>query len=361
MARNATNGSDYPPLSDEANKLVDLFIAEEQEAQQFPQIVKRKERIRSDIIPHVRFRLAGWVDGKPVDLGEDLQRGVVDVEEHLIVDPERVRQELLELPGAMAKANDDLSKLPPDQFPFVRKGAHAYLSDVPTLRKVSERGFVWLAELGPNHIPIGYCHGLDSTPSADTLETVDADFPNLDAYNIVGPHRDYVRANAQRILAIWRTGIRESIPKEELDPSIPCSGPELSLRRLGLGSVLKFLAFRLGQHRERLGVILNVGHLVSPCATADELEMRNFASEQYNSNFLMDMGYRNFSTPIFTRDTKERIADMHWKALGSPKLKKAVERSVQDEGPLHRTGWRRVIDTLEKTAEEAHFQTKKTP
>jgi len=314
---------------------------------------KRQVEQRRDLIHALdglfHFRAIGCRNGMPLDPSEDIEKTVKPIEAKNVVDPLRIQQAFSALPTALAGVDGDYSRLDPKVFDFNQQGQHAFLTTTEQLLDVHGRGFILLAEFGPNHLPVAYCYGLDETPFKGSPPNLDPDYPTLDAGDINHPLRAFIVRNRTNILAIWRTTVEQSIVDPETFRKLGIGVDEkgFSLRRMGIGTIMKFLAMYRGLCLKKIGVTLNVGTLVS--TEQDTLHMPNDASAPYNENFLKDAGWRSKTTSIRMLRPRVDVAEMYWHAY----------RNTIDEGLrktreiLLKMGWTNdFLLQLEKTAAE---------
>lgn len=297
---------------------------------------------------HLDFRLVGSMPQgenpgerqfEMVDVPQDIRQSVLDVEKKHIVDPAHLKQEFqASVPGAQHQ-NEVQKDEVQTQSQLSEKGFQAYLANPEKLQRVHENGAMISAELvlpGGRRVPVGYCYALDAMPEDDP------DFSNL-SYKTLGLP-DSLKAmlipEPEKCQVIWRTTVEKGLPPEllpELDLSnVPATPENLSLRRLAIGSALKYLMIQLGRLREKAFTTLNVGTLLYE--QDNRVRLPNSASFIYNTNFLtQDLGIRNVMDDIVLRieETREVIAKMMWRALGdTPDT--AIKLLSAEDGPLLR-------------------------
>lgn len=310
----------------------------------------------------IRFRLAGWEpDGQRMTSEEevraDIEHGVQSVEKSLVVDPMKVKEEFALLSAMLKQTGRDvkdlLPVLDPKKFSFIREGKHVDLASIEKLLFAWRDGFIVLAELelpDGTIVPLGYCHGLDSTP-------IDGpEFPNLNADTIVpAAKRRSAEEHSLETATIWRTGVRERIDAATLRAlGIELEETSLSLRRSGLGSALKHIVIQQAALRGKTRAMLNVGTLKPPRGKG-ELEMPNDASMAYNENFLRrwhaDREYKNPVVIPKRLGLREHVADMHWQVfVGDTDI--ALNRLEEAGGVLERKGWLEDLNRLSGVAEQ---------
>jgi hypothetical protein len=299
---------------------------------------EKKERAllaqRQKLIGNIRFRLTGWSEsGERTDLESDIQNTVVRLEKPLVTDPQELQRamEELRLPGA------DLSAIKRQRF--VSSGEHVFLAPEEKLLYERERGFQVVAMFRRSdgtEKPIGYSHGLEEIPERDPK------FPNLELDTLVGPMRDIVRAQRQQWAVIWRTGVSENLvldaedmrTLEELGVELDVKeGDSLSLRRLGIATVLKYLDFLLLYARGKSKVTLNVGTIFDQ-ANPDDVQFPNAPSTLYNTNmFTQDFGWRAHA------DNIGRTGKVVWRAYGGKLADMIAKLRGHEKSPLKKHGW----------------------
>ncbi len=289
---------------------------------------------RQKLIRNIRFRLTGWQNpDEQSNVDEDIENTITKVEIPLVTDTQELQRamEELRLPGA------DLSAIKRQRF--VSSGEHAFLAPKEKLLDERERGFQIVAMFRRSdgtEKPIGYSHGLEEIPERDPK------FSNLEAETLVGPMRDIVLSQRKQWAVIWRTGVSEDLILDEEDMrTIKDLGVELdvkegdalSLRRLGIGSVLKYLDFLLLHARGKSKVTLNVGTIIDR-ANPDDVQLPNAPSTLYNTNmFTHDFGWRAHA------DNIGRTGKVVWRAYGGKLIDMINKLRGHERSSLKKHGW----------------------
>lgn len=328
----AAGGSEYPDLDPDEMQFLESILQRDSDSKKKMRVINEASQA---VQASLRYRLAGWSpDGQQIAWDDDIE-AIRAIEKPLVISPEAIQEEFGERTRMTDEQLRSIDKLNPDLFPFTTKGGHVNLASKEKLMMVRRAGLAIVAELEMptgRRVPLGYSYGLDKMPYKDN------EFPNLDADSLLLPpdEKEMAILEREKTLAIWRTSVREKLSAEELK-ELGIGMESLSLRRLAIGSALKYIMIRQAQLREKVRVTLNVGTLTRE---GDEMRMPNMASDLYNSNFLMQWGWRSYTTPIEIRGEKglrTPVAKMHWMAYKSrPNV--AIDRLTEDGGVLKRKG-----------------------
>lgn len=302
-----------------------------------------RHRVAEAVRARLDFRLVGWVPrgataGKrlfeKVDSSRDIETSVRRVEAKYVVDPLQLKTDF---ESAMTK-QPVTDAIVQTRSMLSEQGFHAYLASLEKLERVRREGVIVSAELvaAKSRLPVGYCYALDKMPMDDP------EFPNL-SYSTVGLPDDLKTLaipDPYACQAIWRTTVEHDLPSDLLPEfklgDIPPNSEFLSLRRMAIGSALKYIVIQLARARGKILSALNVGKIIYTKDT--NVQLPNSASYVYNNNILKQLwGIRNVTDDIMLQEHggRETIAKVAWMTLGDT-TDAAIQRLEEENGPLLR-------------------------
>jgi len=295
--------------------------------------------VATAIRKNIRFRLLGYsLDDTPVPWQEDVSQ-VMGLESDLVLDPLRLKKEFENIRMKRAEGLDEESLLAyiASHTKFGRLGAHVYANTADILFAVRRQGWVILAGLerknGAFH-PLGFNYGLHSMPEDD-------DEFRLLAKSTLGVDDSMKKDIAPHETAVnWRTGIAQFAPRDavaELGVDVSGEPDEISIRRIGIASALKYIFTSLEDKMEKKEVMFNIGTIYDSFPGSRE-RIRNVPSYHHNIRYFEeDFGYRTLcNTQIKVKGPlgeREQVAFVRWRARGD-KIQDTKRRLLGEESKL---------------------------
>jgi hypothetical protein len=309
----------------------------------------------SDIRDRIRFRLMGYdIDGTPVSWAKDVQQ-VLRVEQKLVIDPSELRDTFARIRSAGTEQEKDKLR---KESSFEKYGRHVELNIDQTLYRVRREGWVILAGIvGDNDEfkTIGYNYGLDSMPS------IDNEFMFLDLDTLSIPENEKRQIDLSRISINWRTGIAEQIDVaslRKLGVQVPDGVDNVSLRRIGIASALKYIITNLAESRKKEQIMFNIATLFD---FYSKEKLRNGPSFHHNRRiFEEDFTYRKRPSQIVikgSRGEREFIAQAQWRARGDL-VRNALHNLERDDSKLKTDKWAlpKIFNDLHAINEQIEFE-----
>ena len=176
--------------------------------------------------------------------------------------------------------------------------------------------------------------------------------------------RDKEDMNTERISFNWRTGVAKTINASILDSTgvkVPMGLREVSLRRIGLASALKYIITRLAELHNKESMYFNIGdlHDVQP---GSKERIRNAPSYFHNIRYFKEaMGYRSVNSEVVENGeeigTHNKAAKVSWK-VHRDRVSRAVENLRSQSSILVKRGhdMQKLEQAAVRIAEQLHTE-----
>lgn len=310
------------------------------------QLKEKMDPLMSKFRDLIQFRLVGYnAQGERIPWGEDI-RHIRNVEKKLVLDPLEVEQEFKAIRtmrsevGSGKEADRQIDAFIAARTKFGRYGAHSYLNSIKKLYTVRRIGWAILAGITKkdgSFYPLGYNYGLNHMPENDDR------FPTLCKDTLMAPDEVKSKMNPAETSVNYRTGISQDIEAHilrELGLNIPEGMDTVSIRREGVGSVMKYLIASIADIRKKKHIVFNIGTMYDPHS---EERIRNTPSYQHNTRYFEeDLGYRQPpDTGIWVEGAKgyqRLVGKMRWRARGD-QVHDALHKLESETSVLTQRNW----------------------
>lgn len=343
---------------DNARQMVDAIRAQ-------GQLPKRKHHIvldpldLEDIVDNVRVRIAGWRDGKPIPIDEDIGRfralevPLVEWRKNLRAASHRAADK--DEYGLTREQRDWLNE-------FKTNGGHACKLTKDKINFILRYGLILFLELEVRKnmfVTIGSVSALSASPFTTKCDDRPRDrkfslyyaFPNFDLQDVGIPEREREKAiaTADKRIFIVRSSIlsclRESDVVDDLHGEhLPEIYQGRDLRRLGLAARGKDTLFHIAMMENSRDVTFNIGTAKTPEERG--VTYSNAPSEGHNAwTNIWAWRERCYEELV------PNIVNMYWMARDAA-ISAGIEEFERPGGILIGKGWTK--DILQKSASDAH-------